>query len=165
MSIVGNRLKELELTQATKFVLPMLYTKDRNDEFFITKQFENCYIGDTNREELGQGIFLLYKYKTESSFIKFERSLELIPEYSIDYDYSDHRQVMFVFDIPEEQKENFEKFKRGEYHLFSDEFKKQVLSFWGIKGSDNAFYELLNPTTEIAVKPIDLDKEIYSEPV
>lgn len=155
MSIVGNRLKELELTQATKFVLPMLYTKDRNDEFFITKQFKNCYIGDNNREELGQGIFLLYKYKTDVSFIKFERSLELIPEYNTDYDYSAENEVMFVYDIPEDQKENFELYKKGEYHLFSDDFKKQILSFWGIEGTNNPFYEILYPTTEPEVKPID----------
>jgi len=162
MSIVGSKLRELEITQTTKFVLPMLYTKDRNDEFFITKQFKNCYIGDTNREELGQGIFLLYKYKTDVSFIKFERSLELIPEYNLDYDYSDDNDVMFVFDIPEDQKENFELFKSGKYSLFGDNFKKQILSFWGIEGTNNPFYEILYPVTETEVKPIELSKEIYS---
>ena len=90
----------IDLTKATKFLLPMLYSKDRTDEFFITKFFENCYIGDNNREELGEGIFLLYNYTMDVNFIKFERGLELVPEYKKDYDYSEENQVMFVYKIP-----------------------------------------------------------------
>lgn len=165
MSIVAKRLKELDLTKATKFVLPMLYSKDRKDEFFITKFFENCYIGDKNHEELGQGIFLLYNYTMDVSFIKFERSLELVPEYNTDYDYSDENQVMFVYNIPEVHQENFQHFKDGNFHLFSDDYKQQILKFWGIEKGDNPFSNILYPQSEVESEPIDLDKEIYSDSI
>lgn len=165
MSIVAKRIKELDLTKATKFVLPMLYSKNRTDEFFISKYFENCYIGDQNRQELGHGIFILYNYVMDINFIKFERSLELVPEYHLDYDYGNENQVMFVFNIPEGQEENFKHFKAGNFHLFSDDYKQQVLKFWGIEKGDNPFSNILYPQDEeVKSEPIDLDKETYSDP-
>ena len=162
MSIVAKRLKEIDLTKATKFLLPMLYSKDRTDEFFITKFFENCYIGDNNREELGEGIFLLYNYTMDVNFIKFERGLELVPEYKTDYDYSEENQVMFVYKIPEGQENNFELFKEGSFHLFSEDYKKQILKFWGIEKGDNPFSNMLYSQDEVELESINLSKEIYS---
>jgi hypothetical protein len=166
MNDVVVRTSEIDLTEATKFVLPMLYTKDRTDEFFITKNFENCYIGDRNKEELGQGIFLLYNYKVDVKFVKFERSLELIPEYQTDYDYSNENQVMFVYNIPEQFTDDFEHFKLGNFHLFSDEYKQQILKFWGIEKTNSFFYKTLYPETEVALieNPINLDSEYYTSP-
>lgn len=132
MSKVTNLIKELELTQASRFVLPMLYTKDRGDDFFITKNFENCFMGDANHTELGEGIFLLYNYQLTLDYIKFERKLELVPEYTNDYDYADEKQVMYQFTIPEEHVADFEHFKAGNYTKFSENLKKKILAFWRV---------------------------------
>ena len=88
------------MTEATHFVLPMLYSKDRNDNFFITKNLQNCYIGDGNHPELGRKIFLLYDYQMTVDYVKFERKIELMSEFNTDYDYGDERQTMYVFDVP-----------------------------------------------------------------
>lgn len=136
MDKVQTFIKELELTQATRFVLPMLYTKDRGDDFFITKNFQNCYIGDANHPELGPGIYLLYNYKLTMEYIKFERKIELVPEYSSDYDYSGERQVMYHFNIPEEHLADFLLFKSGDYTKFSENLKKKILAFWKVPSEE-----------------------------
>lgn len=158
MSIVTNRLKEINQTNATIFVLPMLYHKDRNDSFFITKNFENCYIGDANYPNLGKKIFLLYKYQMSVEYVKFERKIESIPEFSTDYDYADERQVVYVFDIPEEHKEDFQSFLKGEYSKFSNELKIKILKFWGLKDSEGLIYGALY-ANEAAKENLILDND------
>lgn len=121
----------------------MLYTKDRDDNFFITKNFENCYMGDANRPQLGRKIFLLYRYQMTVDFTKFERKLELIPEFNTDYDYGNDRKVMYVFDIPSEHEGDFKHFLNGEYSKFSDEYKQKIIKFWNIKDESSNFYGVL----------------------
>lgn len=148
MNNVINNLKKLNLTEASRFVLPMLYTKDRNDSYFITPLFENCYIGDVGHPELENKIFLLYNYKMTVQFVKFERSLELLPEYKTDYDYADEHQVMYVFDVPEEHETDYQLFLEGRYSEFSDLLKQKILNFWGFD-EDSLFYSLLYKTDKI----------------
>jgi hypothetical protein len=133
----------------------MLYQKDRNDSFFITKNFENCYIGDANHPELGRKIFLLYNYQMTVEYVKFERKIELMSEFNIDYDYGDERQVMYVLDIPAQHQKDFELFLLGEYTQFSDELKEKILKFWDTKDD-----EILG---ENWPKPV-LSREIYMSP-
>lgn len=180
MKTVTNRLKEIDFTEATRFVLPMLYGTDRNDKFFITKNFENCYIGDANRPELGKKIFLLYEYQMSVDYIKFERKIESIPEFNTDYDYADERQVMYVFDIPDEYNEDFKHFLNGEYSLFSENYKQLIVKFWEIKDKESLIYNALyaNDVVTDKIKLVDKDtkdgeywpkpvltREIYMNPI
>jgi len=149
----------------------MLYSKDRNDNFFITKNFENCYIGDGNHPEIGRKIFLLYNYQMSVEYVKFERKMELMPAFSTDYDYGDERQVMYVLDVPEEHKSDFQLFINGEYTKFSDNLKLKILKFWDIKGTENSLYNVLyagavpkdSSPDEYWPKPV-LSREIYMNP-
>jgi uncharacterized protein Usg len=145
---VAENLKKLELTEATRFVLPMLYTSDRNDSFFITPQFRNCYIGDVNHPEYQNKILLLYAYKMTISFVQFERALELIPEYKTDYDYADEHWVMYVFDVPEDHLGDFQLFLEGRYSEFSPVLKSKILNFWGQK-EGSTFHSVLYKTDEV----------------
>jgi hypothetical protein len=167
------------VTETVRYVLPMLYSKDRNDSFFITKNFENCYIGDGNHPELGRKIFLLYNYQMSIEYVKFERKMELMSEFDTDYDYGDERQVMYVLNIPEEHTEDLQHFLKGEYSQFSDELKVKILKFWGIKNEETLFYGTLyannaakenllvnsfdNAPDEYWPKPV-LSREIYMNP-
>jgi hypothetical protein len=163
MNTVTRQLSKLELTEATRFVLPMLYTKDRNDNFFITKNFENCFIGDGRHPELGKKIFLLYNYQMTIDYVKFEHAIELLPDFSTDYDDSSQRQVMYVFDIPEEHKEDFKYFLKGEYSNFSEELKEKILKFWRLDSvKENLLYSALYKTDFIKEKSIDLDSEKFA---
>jgi hypothetical protein len=167
------------MTEATRFLLPMLYSKDRNDNFFITKNFENCYIGDANHPELGKKIFLLYNYQMTVEYVKFERKMELIPEFNTDYDYGDERQVMYVLDIPDVHQSDLKYFLLGEYSKFSNELKSKILKFWDIKDKESVMFGVLyaNETAknnalvnefdsaegELWPKPV-LSREIYMNP-
>ena len=162
----------MDITEATRFVLPMIYSKDRDDNFYITKNFVNCYIGDGNHPELGKKIFLLYNYQMTVEYIKFERKIELCPEFNTDYDYGDERQVMYVLDIPDEHVEDFKRFLKGEYSKFSDELKAKIVSFWGLKEKDEeeVFYGILyaNDTAKenfLALKFDSADGEYWPKPV
>jgi hypothetical protein len=157
----------------------MLYSKDRNDSFFITKNFENCYIGDGNHPEMGRKIYLLYNYQMSVEYVKFERKMELMPTFDTDYDYGDERQVMYLLDIPDEHNEDFKLFLEGKYSQFSEELKTKILKFWDIKDTESIFYGVLyandaakeNSVTkaydsspdEYWPKPV-LSREIYMNP-
>lgn len=145
---VVDNLKNLDLTEASRFVLPMLYATGRNDSFFITSLFNNCYIGDVNHPELQNKIFLLYDYKMTVSFVQFERSLELMSQYNTDYDYADEHQVMYVFDVPEEHVDDYQLFIEGRYSEFSELLKDKILKFWGFK-EGSLFHSLLYKTERV----------------
>lgn len=165
MNTVTRRLNEIpNLTYTTRFVLPMLGSKDRNDNFFITKNFENCFVGDENHPELGKKIFLLYEYLMSGEYVKFEHKLELIPEFSSDYDYAGERQVMYIFDIPDEHKEDFQHFLKGEYTKFSNGLKEKILHFWGIeKVKENKLSDALYATSKETTEQKDTDKFVVGE--
>jgi len=151
------------MTQATRFVLPMLYSKDRNDNFFITKNFENCYIGDGNHPQLGKKIFLLYDYKMTVEFVKFERKLELMSDFNTDYDYGDENQVMYVLDIPEEHVEDFQLFLKGKYSQFSNDLKLKILKFWDIKDETSTIYRVLYANESIKEGELIIDSDSCAE--
>jgi hypothetical protein len=149
----------------------MLYSKDRDDSFFITKNFENCYMGDANRPQLGKRIFLLYRYQMTVDYIKFERKIMLTPDFNTDYDYGMDRKVMYVIDIHSEHEADFVHFQNGEYSKFSEEYKKKILAFWRVKNEDSNFYGVLFPNDAaknyIKLKDPDtyVDGECWPKPV
>jgi hypothetical protein len=171
-------LKNLDTTEATRFILPMLSSKDRNVYFFVTKNFDNCFIGDNNHPELGKKIFLLYTYQKTVEYIKFERKVELTPWYNSDYDYGDENQVIYVFDVPTEFLADFQLFQEGKYSQFSNELKIIIRDFWDLKEEDElldilytnstakeklSLNETDNTPGEYWPKPI-LSREIYMNP-
>lgn len=173
MNTVSSILNTLTLNESTRFILPMLGSKDRKDSFFIIPEFHGCFISDMHKPELQNKIILVYDYKMNLPFIKFERALELHPDYEKDYDYADEQQVAFVFDVPQEFANDYELFKTGQYSQFSDEYKKQILSFWGLKGENNIFHGLLYGTDYIqdywgsdeAAKETFAEFEFWPKPV
>lgn len=105
-------------------------------------------------------------------YVKFERKMELTPEFSTDYDYGDERQVMYVFDIPEEHENDFKLFLQGKYKEFSELLKQKILKFWDIKSTEDIMYTILyagialdedGKAIEYWPKPV-LTREIYMNP-
>lgn len=162
MNTVNSQLKKLNLTEATRFVLPMLYSKDRNANFFITKNFENCYIGNGLHPELGYKIYLVYNYQMTVEYVKFERKIELMSEFITDFDYSSERQVIYVFGIPEQFNADFQYFLNGEYSKFSEELKENIVTFWDIKDKTSIFYGTIYANDTIKEKALDLDNDNYA---
>lgn len=119
----------MERTNSTRFVLPML----RNEKytFFNLPSFENCYIGDSQKPVYTNHILLLYKYNTsvEDDFLKFR--IKSFHNYVTNYVIDKHRE-MYVFEVPESLKEDYEVFKQGKYSEFSNTYKKQILDFHSV---------------------------------
>lgn len=159
MNKVISQLKQIKITEAARFVLPMLYSKDRNANFFITKNFENCYIGDANHPELGNKIYLLYNYQLTVEYLKFERVIELIPEFLTDFDYGSERQVMYVLDVPDQFKTDFEHFLKGEYSKFSRELTENIEKFWKLTGIESMMLNAIDANDKAKENPMLIDKD------
>jgi len=125
--------RELNLTQASRFLLPMYFKKEYNGLWFFNETFENCYIGDRTHPELGRKIFLLYNYQMSVEYVKFERKIELMSEFRTDYDYGDERQVMYVLEIPEKHLNDVAIFIEGKYSKLSPLLISKILKFWDNK--------------------------------
>lgn len=122
--------RKLNLTQASRFLLPMYYRMNYSDLFFFSESFVNCYIGDAHHKELGQNIFLLFNYQMTVDYVKFERKIELMSEFNTDYDYGDERQTMYVLNIPKEHLQDLARFNEGRYTKFNPLLKSKILRFW-----------------------------------
>jgi hypothetical protein len=111
------------LTRATTYVLPMLGKK-------YTDFPENamCFIGDTNKPDLTNHIFLLIKKKLDPWFIQNLEALTLKEEYNSSYDCN-NGYIMLVFNIPEEFKDAYYKFKNSQFSLLEDNYKRKILNF------------------------------------
>lgn len=148
MNEIIEKLKKIKKTEATRFILPMLGNKHKKDIFFVNKHFLNCYTGDSSKPEYEGKIFLHYQYEPGINYITFEKQLELIPQHITDYDYDDIGSVMHVFDIPERWQLEYEHYLKGHYSKFSNDYKAQILSFWGL-ATDNVLFSLLYKTDKV----------------
>lgn len=149
--ILLNFYNMQQKTQAFRFVLPMLADYTYNDDFspnnfkfFKRDSLINVYIGDDNEPKYSDKILLYYKYDHSIDYLTFDRKLELLPTYLTKYEYGGS--TMYVFDVPDEFKDDFEHFKVGKYSKFSIAYKKQILDFYGLKGKDNYIYSILFKT-------------------
>ena len=90
----------------TFLILPML--SKHPDEY---PRFRDCFMNDESREDLGEKIFVYTRVgggNRESYREEIERLINM-PTYITDYDDSfDSTYAMFVFDVPEEYKEDFD---------------------------------------------------------
>ena len=110
-------------TKSTLFLLPMI--EDILGPYYKSYGFLNMYLSDHQYETVHENcLYVLYKPRFTQAYIAYETKLE---EHSlcIDvYDVGDKRgQVMFVFKVPNEWKEDYFTFKSGKYSKFSKAYK------------------------------------------
>ncbi len=72
---VRQKLRGIRKTEATRFLLPMLGSRQHKDWFFVNEFFINAYIGDSAKPEYDNHIILRYRYVPNPRFIRFEREL------------------------------------------------------------------------------------------
>jgi hypothetical protein len=119
-------LSTAKRTKSSTFLFPML-PGDRK-AFFWDRLFMNCFIAT---EEDSYCIALLYKWSGDPMFIQFEKTLSEFPNFRKTYD-PDTQTVMFVFDIPKEHEEDYNKFLKGHYSELSHPYKQDILKFHGL---------------------------------
>jgi len=112
------------------FILPMLggRSTDYVDTNHPRKQFKNCFVGDTSREDLKDKILLLYEFSGKKDYLSFEEALKSHEYYDSMYE-PDKYHTMYVFNIPDEFKASYDKYMDGGYSKFSDKYKKTIKQF------------------------------------
>lgn len=116
------------LTKATRWIMPMIRIDNQTQTSMkYGSSFTNCYVG-TKEEGYMDNFYLVYRFSGNVEYIKFEEELKNHPKFSSMVDL-DRQHVMYIFNMNEEDKFNFKKFKNGEYSKFTDKYKKQILNF------------------------------------
>lgn len=98
--------------------------------------FVNCFIGD-DVNNIEDKVLMLYRFSGKQEFIDFEEFIQRHPLYVDQYD-PDKKHVMYVFDIPDIVKPDFELLKEGKYSKVTKTYKDHALRFLGHYDSDNS---------------------------
>lgn len=157
------------------YILPMLST-----QFDVVKaNLVNTYIGCDEYSGYDNHIFLLYNYVGNPRFIEYEDYLEHTKLFVAKYD-PDTYHVMFIFKVPEEYQDVYDKFKQGKYSTFSEDYKILIFKFHSITSENHkvakVLYKhpelkeeledrldiILPPDSEVSSVP-DLEVEMYTE--
>jgi len=110
-------------TKSTLFLLPMI--EEVLGAYYKSYGFKNLYLADHGYECLyDYCVYGLYKPRFTQQYISYETRLEEHPLCVDVYDVGEQRgQVMFVFKIPDEFKNDYDLFKIGKYSQFSKKYK------------------------------------------
>tara|TARA_Y100000361_G_C11152402_1_gene341961 strand:- start:963 stop:1727 length:765 start_codon:yes stop_codon:yes gene_type:complete len=110
-------------TKSSMFVLPML--GGNRHLYFWNSLFLNAFIAT---EEDTDCIALLYRWSSDTLFLKFEKALSKFRTFKRRYDPT-RNCVMFVFNVPKSQRRNYNKFINGKYSKLSSTYKMHLLQF------------------------------------
>jgi len=100
-----------------------------------TCQFRNCFIGDKTKG-IENRVLLLYRFHANPIYLDFEEKLKKHPLFEQSYEV-DKQHTMFVFNLPEDSHEDYNKLIKGEYSKVSEKFKAHILAFHGLKKESN----------------------------
>lgn len=123
-------LLNTKLTKASKYIFPLLKMNgdiSNNKSFLWKTNFINCYIG-TFEDGITDRIYLVYRFSGQLDYIEFEKKLESIPTFLDKIDL-DLYHVMYIFNIKDKDYYNYSCFKKGNYSLFSEDYKERILNF------------------------------------
>ena len=136
-----NKNRKVEKTQATRFMLPLV-SAHSGEQFpsYLKDGFENCYLYSEDK------IILVYTITDDIKNLDENFSKNKLFVDSIDI--GNEQKVGYIFNIPEEYKNDMELFKEGKYSEFSDDYKQLILKFWDIAGSYNVFQGILYKTQQ-----------------
>lgn len=118
-------LKNLKATKTTDFILPLFgYTKAFYAEYLV-----NAYLGDVDLNYFDEYkvYIVISNHRMQSQHMRIENTLKEMDEFIDYYDVLDGRMSVFVMNVPEEFKKDYESFLDGKYSQFSKEAKIKVL--------------------------------------
>jgi hypothetical protein len=128
-SIVNNDISyafsTARLTKSSLFLLPMLGGTRRL--FMYNKLFVNAFIAAEQHEDC---IALLYRFSGDTIFLKFEQALKKFNSFRDTFDPSPYF-VMFIFNVPDSYRNEYDLYIGGKYSKFSPEFKSRIMEFHG----------------------------------
>ena len=108
----------LMYTNTTKFIIPMLFS-DSNYTEVLNKYFIDSYSFDYYEPNYDNKIIIVKENneapRTDHSPISM---------------YKRQNQYCFVYDIPDEFKDDYDYIVKGRYNLISEECRDRILKFW-----------------------------------
>jgi hypothetical protein len=129
-----NEWKIGDPNRTFSYVLPMIgdTVLEFRGKIFPQSYYRNCFIANEDLPEKDSHIFLLYKFSGKTEFIEYEARLLQYPNCIGSYD-PDTEHVMFIFEIPDKWKADFELFKQSRYSEMSARYKKHIMNFHDLK--------------------------------
>jgi hypothetical protein len=118
-------LRNIKATKTTDFLLPLLgYTKRFYHPYLI-----NAYLGDVNMKYFDP--YKLYvvisNHNMQSQHMRIENGIKEMEGFIDYYDVLDSKMSVFVVEIPEKFKEDYELFLDGKYSKLSEDAKIKIL--------------------------------------
>lgn len=133
-----NKNRKTDKTQATKFLMPLVYTSSgKKYPFYLRKGIDNCYLYSEDNVE---NIILVYEITDDNTDMDEKLREEDLFIDSIDIE--GENMVGYIFKVPDQYREDVEMFKEGKYSRFSDELKQAILEFWDLNDESQKPNEL-----------------------
>jgi len=113
-------------------MLPVLLGKGIQHHNILTDTFINTYIADRDKPEEDNSLLIRYAMITG------------LPEWVDNYSsyMNEDESFMVTYPIPDEAIKNYSNFLLGDYSKLTDDYKRQVLTFWEAS-SDTLLYGVL----------------------
>ena len=103
-----------------------------------------CYIGDSYTNDFAGHILLIF----HDEFLKQNKDSILKNELFKDtYKHIEHEKQIFVFKVPDEHKDDFQKYIDGQYSKLKKSYKLEILSFHDVAKNSAVFHVLTRNET------------------
>jgi len=103
-----------------------------------------CYIGDSYTSDFNGHILLIF----HDEFLTQNKDAILKNKLIKDtYIHIEHEKQIFVFDVPDNYKADFQKYIVGKYSTFSNNYKKEIITFHNVAKNSNVFHVLTKHQT------------------
>lgn len=128
----------IEVNKTDVYILPMLADEEqilRSDKRFPQNLYRKTFLGDASSNEYKDGkILLLYRLPRQTVdnityWNNFEKYLCGLPTYITDYK-ADKFHRMFVYDVPNVWKEDYNLFLKWKPSKFSELYKRKIQKFY-----------------------------------
>jgi hypothetical protein len=149
----------LETNDTLRFILPMLYTKNYNNDFFYNQYFLGAFMSDINNPILEDKLLLVYQYIPEAEYITFEMGLQDHPNYDGQYEYEGQDVAVYVFDIPTKFQGDYILINEAKFANISPSLKLNISKMWNLSSQDMLF-EVLTGGLDYLGEPFD--KQIFN---
>lgn len=128
---INEKLDRLEANRTHIYILPMIgWSLGRTYDGLIN--YKMLFLKNDDRVDEVDKVYMLVKFSGDRKYLLYEDELRKSDIYYDSYD-PDKRHIMFVFDIPEKFKKEYDLFLKGKYSEFSEEYKQMIMNFHGIE--------------------------------
>ena len=108
----------------------------------VKENLLNTFIRTEDYPKFKNHIFLLYRFSGAKAFLEYEDYLENHELFEFSYD-PDRFNAIYCFKIPDSHIDVYNKFIKGRYSEFPQEYKAHIFKYHGIKDSSHRVAQVL----------------------